>query len=178
MLKDIKVQITGISPLMMHRYSDVPNAEKHTKEVAATFAAYKSNEGQLFVPASAIHRSMTLAAKRSKAEGQRGESLERLVQSSITITPTELLLGTGTYEIDSRMVVIPATKGRIIRHRPYLNEWSTSFIIRYDDTQLKEDQLHEVVENAGKFEGLLELRPNKGGSYGRFVVTSWSGELA
>ena len=39
------------------------------------------------------------------------------------IEPEMIGLGTKTYEIDSRPVVVPATRGRIVRHRPRFNEW-------------------------------------------------------
>ena len=89
------------------------------------------------------------------------------------VSPERVDLGVKTYTIDSRPVVIAATKGRILRHRPRLDEWTLQCEFQYDDTLLKESELRRIVDDAGSRVGLLDFRPEKKGPFGRFMVTEW-----
>ena len=100
-------------------------------------------------------------------------SLQKPVAACVLVEPARAGLGVKDYNIDSRPVVIRVTKGRIIRHRPRLETWSATFTITYDDELLTEDQLRQVVDDAGSRVGLLDFRPEKKGPFGRFIVTHW-----
>ncbi len=92
------------------------------------------------------------------------------------VNPERLLLGVKEYTIDSRPVVIKATLGRIIRHRPRLNTWEVSFEIEFDDNMLKELEVKTVLDDTGTRVGILDFRPEKKGPFGRFMVTHWEVE--
>ena len=174
MLKKIKVEIKGISPLLMHRFPLVPEEaiEKKSKEEQAEIAAYRDKEtNELYIPALAMQRAIVSAATFSKGKGRA--SLQKPVAACVFIEPQYLLLGTEVYVIDEQSVVIPATKGRIIRYRPRLDNWKVSFDISYDDTLLTETQLRRIVDDTGSRVGILDFRPEKKGMYGRFIVVSW-----
>lgn len=89
------------------------------------------------------------------------------------VTPERIPLDLDSYEIDSRPVVIAATKGRILRHRPRFEKWDLTFVIEWDLELLSEKEIRQIVDDAGKRVGLLDFRPEKKGPFGRFVVTSW-----
>ena len=89
------------------------------------------------------------------------------------VTPERCSLGVKEYTIDSRPVVIPATKGRIVRHRPRFDQWEVSFNLEYDTALLNETELRQVIDDAGSRVGLLDFRPEKKGPFGRFIVTKW-----
>jgi len=76
-------------------------------------------------------------------------------------------------QFGERPVVIAATKGRVMRYRPRLDEWKFSCEIEYDETLLTETQLRRIVDDTGSRVGLLDFRPARNGSFGRFVVVSW-----
>ena len=116
-------------------------------------------------------RCLVGAAVYSKGKGRA--SLQKPVAACVIVTPERASLGVKQYNIDSRPVNIPATRGRIIRHRPRLDKWSVLFTIQYDDELLTEEQLRQVVDNAGSRVGLLDFRPEKKGPFGRFIVTHW-----
>jgi len=71
---------------------------------------------------------------------------------------------------------VPATKGRINRVRPRLDNWELSLVLEYDDTLLTEQQLRKIVDDTGQRVGLLDFRPEKKGYFGRFVVVHWEKE--
>ena len=89
------------------------------------------------------------------------------------VSPERVSLQQSSYVIDSRPIVVPATKGRVMRHRPRLDSWKLKFQIEFDDTLVTEKQVRQIVDDSGRLVGLLDFRPEKRGPYGRFVVTHW-----
>jgi len=172
-MKSIEVKIQGISGLLMHKFPMEPieGLEKKPKEEQAEFAAYRSERGDLYIPSVAIQRTLIGAATYSKGKG-RG-SLQKVAAACIFISPEYVSLGTEKYEIDSRPVVVPATRGRVIRHRPKLTEWSVTFTLDFDETLITPTQMRKIVDDAGSRVGLLDFRPATKGPFGRFMVVSW-----
>ena len=174
MIKSVKVTIKGQTPLLMHAFPMEPieAMEKKTKEEQAELAAYRDPDTKgLYVPGVAIQRGLIGAATYSKGKG-RG-SLQKAAAACLMVSPERIPLGVDTYKIDSRPVVVPATGGRIMRHRPRLDDWKITFILEYDDTLLTEQQVRRIVDDMGQRVGLLDFRPEKKGPFGRFVVTLW-----
>jgi len=172
--KKINCTIKGISPLLMHAFPMQPieAIEKKSPEEQAECSAYRnSSDGYLYIPGIAIQRALVASATYSKGKG-RG-SLQKPVAACVVINPEHCDLGVKKYIIDSRPVVIAATKGRIIRHRPRLDEWEVDFEIEFDDSLLTETQMRRIVDDAGSRVGLLDFRPERKGPFGRFMVIDW-----
>ena len=172
--KLVQATIKGTSALLMHAYPMVtpPKGwEKTGPQEQAEIAAYRTPDGQLYVPGVALQRCLVSAAAYSKGRGRA--SLQKPVAACVMITPEYVLLNQDQFAIDSRPVVIPATKGRIVRHRPRFDAWQLTFTIEYDTTLLNETELRQVVDDAGLRVGLLDFRPEKKGPFGRFMVTAW-----
>jgi hypothetical protein len=170
----VEVSIKGISPLLMHAYPLVPieALEKKTPEEQAEYSAYRDPEtNDLYLSGSAFQRMLVAAATYSKGKG-RG-SLQKVVAACVLVSPERASLGTSTYKVDSRPVVIAATKGRVLRHRPRLDSWESKFTIEFDPDLLTESQLRRIVDDGGSRVGMLDYRPSKNGPFGRFMVTSW-----
>jgi hypothetical protein len=168
------VTITGQSPILMHAFPLVPIEALEKKPIAeqAELAAYRDPDTrELYVPGVNIQRGLVAAASYSKGKG-RG-SLQKVVAACVLVSPERLLLGTHTYTIDSRPVIIPATKGRILRHRPRLDAWSLTFTVEWDDTLLTAQQMRRIVDDLGTRVGICDYRPEKKGPFGRAVVTAW-----
>jgi hypothetical protein len=173
-MKTIQCTIKGQSALLMHAYPMVPieAIEKKSPEEQAEYSAYRDPDTkELYIPGIAIQRSFVGAATYSKGKG-RG-SLQKPVAACVTVDPERCGLGTKNYLIDSRPVVIAATKGRIVRHRPRLDNWTVKFEIEYDENLITETQLRRVVDDAGLRVGLLDFRPERKGPFGRFMVVDW-----
>jgi len=173
-MKSIKITIKGISPLLMRRYllEGVKNLEKKSIEEQAELAVYRDKKTkELYIPGVCIQRALIAAAVYSKGKGRA--SLTKTAAACLLVTPEQCGLETKHYDIDSRPVVIPATKGRIVRHRPRLSEWQTTFFIEYDEDLLTIEQVRKVVDDAGSRVGLLEFRPACKGPFGRFMVIKW-----
>lgn len=172
--KKVQVTLKGISPLLMHRYplEPVEAIDKLKPVEQAEISAYRDPQtGELYMPAVAVQRALVNGATYSKGKGRA--SLQKPVSACVFVTPERLPLGTKEFEVDSRPVVMPSTKGRILRHRPRLDEWSCSFDLEFDPTLLTEDQMRRIVDDTCSRGGFLDFRPEKKGSYGRAMVTEW-----
>lgn len=168
------VTIKGTSPILMHAYplEPIEAIDKKPKEEQAEAAAYREPETrELYIPGVAVQRALVGAAVYSKGKGRA--SLQKPVAACALVTPERLGLGTEDYTIDSRRVVIPSTKGAIVRHRPRLDEWEVSFGLEFDDVLVSETQMRKVVDDMCSRVGLLDFRPEKKGPFGRAMVTEW-----
>ena len=70
--------------------------------------------------------------------------------------------------------MIPATKGRIMRHRPRLNQWAMEFALEIDEDMINSQTVHQLLSEGGSKIGLGDFRPDKGGPFGRFLVVNWA----
>jgi hypothetical protein len=174
MLKTIDVEIEGTSALLMHQFPMLPIEAMEKKSAAeqAELSAYRHPETrELYVPGVNLQRALVAAATYSKGKGRA--SLQKPVAACVIVSPERIMLGTTEFMIDSRPVVIPATKGRVLRHRARLDAWSLRFNLEFDDTLLTAVELRRVVDDAGTRVGILDFRPEKKGPFGRFMVTKW-----
>ena len=190
-MKTINITIEGASPILMNRFTEEAEksvsrgsrsslkGDKGTPREQAEPKTYKDNEGYLYIPAPNILRALIDAGKffkigRSKVTTVRSS----LVTSFLLIQATECYLlvkghKTKEFEVDSRSVVNPVTGGRIMAHRPRLDEWQISFVLLWDDKEAEINLVREIVDAAGSKIGLGDFRPDRKGPFGRFVVTSW-----
>ena len=172
-LEKVDATITGVSALLMHRYplEPVEAIEKMSKEDQAELAAYRRPGGGLYLPAIALQRALIAGAVYSKGKGRA--TLQKPLAACLLVSPEYIQLGTQEYEIDSRPVVIPATKGRIVRHRPRVNEWSIAVSFEFDSTLITTVQMRQIVDDTGSRVGVLDFRPERKGPFGRFRVDNW-----
>ena len=173
-LKSTEITIKGIAPLLMHAYPllEMEAPQTKTKEELAEHAAYRDPEtGRLYLPGVAVGRALISAAGDSKGKGRA--SLAMVAAAGLLVSPERIDLGAKSYIIDSRWAVIPATRGRVMRHRPRLDSWQASFTLEWDDALMSEKQARQIVDDCGARVGVLDFRPEKKGPFGRFVVTKW-----
>lgn len=173
-IKKIDVQIKGVYALLMNRFplEPVEALDKKPPEEQAKIACYHTPMGELFVPGVNLQRALIAGATFSKGKGRA--SLQKPVAACVFVSPEYMIIDPQKYNIDSRAVVIKATGGRIVRHRPRFEMgWTLSFTLEYDDTLLTEKQLRQVVDDTGSRVGIGDFRPEKKGPFGRFMVISW-----
>lgn len=187
-MQTFEVRIEGITALLQHRFTEASEAAKSTRRVqlkeedpraVAERAAYRMPDGTLYLPGAAISRLLREAGGGHKQRGSR-KSLKYVIPAAV-IVPDEaipLINGDGRsaateFEVDSRPVTIPATKGRIMRHRPRLNVWAAEFSLEIDEDVLPPEVIHELLSEGGNKIGVGDFRPERGGPFGRFHVTRW-----
>lgn len=174
-MKNIQVEITGVAPLLQHRFATEEHGENTSKskkkvydpKVEADKCLYKNPKGEIYQPAEHIYQSMVRAAVDFKFEKKR--TYKDVITSGIIVQPEEIpLIADKNYEIDARGAVIQ--RSRIVRWRPRFNEWKLNFsIVILDDENISVPTLKEILEKAGASKGIGDYRPR----FGRFMVTAF-----
>lgn len=170
----IEVKIRGTRPLLMHSTAGMlkPKSSKvkssaHDPVEEAKDCLYLNDEGKISVPAMAVLSAMRKAAAQLKKAGAGKKTLKDFVFSGLQVEPEMIELPSQEYEVDIRPVVIQ--RQRIMRARPLFKTWEMLFRIAIVDGQTWDNgNVREVLEEAGKYQGLLDFRP----LFGTFEVVS------
>ena len=119
---------------------------------------------------------LTNAGSNHKLKGTRKSaryvvpSAVRVLEEAVVILDPETNKPATEWEVDSRSVVIPATKGRIMRHRPRWDKWRMKVNVTVNDDILPVDFVHTLFNEAGTTQGLGDYRPERCGGFGCFRV--------
>lgn len=185
-MKTIEVIIRGTSPLLIHRFGEKAEQQETTRTIQAEKDdprqeaernAYIAKDGTYYFSAFAIPNAMGAAGANHKQTGTR-KTLRFVVPSAVRMmTDTVCILnGDGpakAFEVDSRPVTIPATKGRILRHRPRFNDWGAKFIMTINEALLAVNKAQQLLTEAGVQIGIGDFRPEKRGPFGCFRVVQF-----
>ena len=188
-MKYYSTKISGIAPLLVNRFHEgaeeavsgggsiktIRTKGKLLPYEDAKQRLYTDDKGKPIVPGVNVLACLTSAGRFIKA-GRRSLSTmkESLVPAFVSILEGDIHILPGKWETDSRPVVIPATQGRIMRHRPRFDAWSLEFTVGIiEGDELHPDVVRQLLDEAGQKVGLGDFRPNKRGPFGRFRVDSW-----
>lgn len=178
-MKKYEVEIKGITPLLQNKPEeygfDVQWIEKQATtdwEKEALKKVYRDANGTIYQPATHIERTIIEAGKKIKMKGRGKATFSKLFGSMITIEPDAIPIINPEFEIHKALVVIPSTKGRVMRYRPMFKNWGLKFNILFED-ELEPEVIKEALEIAGKYSGVGDWRPEKKGKFGKFQVTSF-----
>jgi len=178
-MKKYKVEITGVTPLLHNKPEaygfDEQWIEKKASEdweKEALKKLYVDIDNNIYQPATHLERALIEAGKKIRVKGQGKATYSKLFGSMISIPNLEILHKKPEYEIFKCLVVIPSTKGRIMRYRPMFREWVLEFEIDFEE-EIKPEAIKEALEIAGKYVGIGDWRPEKKGKFGKFQVTKF-----
>jgi len=174
-MKTVDIEITGIAPLLQHRFATEEHGENTSKSKKKVYnpkeeaekCLYKNEKGEIYQPAEHIFQSMVRAAVDFKFEKKR--TYKDVITSGIVVQPEEIpLITEEQYEIDARGAVIQ--RARVVRWRPRFNKWKLKFNIDIlDDQNISVPTLKEILERAGTTKGIGDYRPR----FGRFMITAF-----
>lgn len=164
--------------------------DRGTPREQAEKVVYRDKEGHFYFPGTWIIGTITNAASNHKMKGSR-KSAKYIIPAAVRVGELTVPLlnghsnGNGNgdeavedallhelikdYEVDSRPVTIPSTKGRIMRHRPRFDEWSARFSLIINNDLLPEEFVHQLLTEAGLQYGMGDYRP----TYGTFRIVHW-----
>ncbi|MCY4431148.1 MAG: hypothetical protein OXC11_12255 [Rhodospirillales bacterium] len=175
-----KAEITGVSPLLMRRFTETQDGgatasrtpDRGTPSDQAAANLYHAGE-QVVFPAVNVFRSIIEAGTYLKI-GRKQISTARssLVPAGVSIREIDLPVH-QPWVVDSRAVRMPATGGRVMRHRPRFDAWKLAFTIGTDTEVIDKATLRKLVNIAGSRIGIGDFRPSTRGPFGRFKVTQW-----
>jgi len=180
-MQKIEVEIKGMTQYLMHRFGseDALNKTKkkqseQTPEEQAKACLYKQPDGKIYIPSTQIHGTLIEAGKKFQIPGQGKATYSKMMGGLVIITPMALVIDPQRYEIDSRAVVVPATRGRVMRNRPCFSDWKLRFTIEnLEPRQTPSSAIQEILEYAGKYVGIGDFRPAKKGPFGRFSISKF-----
>ena len=163
-----EVEIEGVRPLLVHApvgLGDVParrRGEHYDPKVEAEMYLYRDPEGRPCIPA--INLKACLRNYRVKG---RKSTFAAMIRAGIDIEPFYIpILDPKTNQVaewvvDYRPVVIQCQ--RIMRARPRFDRWMLRFkVINRDPTIILREVFKKILEDAGKWIGLGDYRPEFG----------------
>jgi len=178
-MKKYKVELNGISPLLHNKPEQYGFDEQWVEKKASTDwekealkKLYVDMDGTIYQPATHIEMALIEAGKKIKVKGQGKATYSKLFGSMVTVPELEIPHKIQDYEIFKTLVVIPATKGRVMRYRPMFKNWNIEFEIEIED-EISPEVVKEAFEIAGRYVGIGDWRPQKKGKFGKFQVTSF-----
>lgn len=187
-MKTFEVSIKGTTSLLQHRFGEANEVEGGTRKALVTKGTpreeaervvYQRPNGDFYFPGAAIARMLREAGGGHKMRGTR-KSAKYAVPAAVLVMTDTITIRNGDgetpvkdFEVDSRPVVIPATKGRVMRHRPRFDDWSATFTLRVNETLLPPEFINQLLTEGGQQLGIGDYRPEKGGPFGTFVLTGW-----
>ena len=188
-----RITVDGVSPLIMHSSAGIDpllpiNVEKaeitrkrgsnrtaaddaRLRELETVGALWLDHSGKPTIPASAIRATIETGARKLKQGPQ--------VREGLIVTDTEFTYDVGRYGAtvealqQSAQFTIPVVvqRARILRTRAMFDlPWGCTFAIDGDDELVSTEHLGRWLDIAGRRIGLGDWRPEKSGTYGRFVV--------
>jgi len=175
-MKKYEVKIEGISAYLMHKFGE-EESELKTKtgskdyESEVNKALYQLPDGTIYVPSTQIQGSLIEAGKQMKVVGGGKKTYSKLFGSFVIMEPDVIPMIPQEWVTDKRAVVIPSTKGRVMRYRPRFDKWALKFRVHFHEEEIHPSIIKEGLERAGNYIGIGDFRPSKKGPYGRFMVT-------
>ena len=186
MEKQLKVTITGVSPLVMHNGLLVDHENPYVRKIKAITAKktnktdadkdelaalewfgglYMNEAREIIVPTLNIEGAIAEAAKKLR-KGKSIKSAAFVNEDSVLDfpdkgKPMEKVYDSRKYQLRVPVVV---TKSRVMRVRPLFAEWKAVFTITYFDDLISESDMKEILHICGRQIGIGDFRPK----YGRF----------
>lgn len=178
-MKTVTTKIEGVTPLIYDRptYEEITGKTKRQGLVGATpleERLHKNGHG-VFIPFWWIHKACQVAAKRTKEPGRRGASYLVSYSGLVTISTDEIPLTPNEWVRSPENIFsrhLRRKDGNVVwKESPIFREWSAEFQFEVDGFDT--DVLREILEEAGKINGLGGWRPQCGGRFGKFKVVKW-----
>jgi hypothetical protein len=188
-LQRIKVEtatitVRGLSPLIMHRWSEKARNEMLAKQMKKTVkkeakspeeqyesSVYKLDDGRLGFPADAFKKAMIRGAKQIGLVMTDARTSFFVHGEYCTRDDRELVPISGDVQPREDMVRLNGATADI-RFRGQVIGWSAELKISYNSTITSFDQIVNMLHAAGYGVGVGEWRPEKDGTFGRFEVVA------
>ena len=184
--KTLRIIIRGVTPLLMHNPSQMRRAETMARktipspEEEAEAGLYRFDTGELYIKADHVREAMKAAAVGVRFNRKAAKPVLAAAVMEHPDYPRFLLTRDGepitTWDIDTRRAVVQ--RQGILRSRPVVRlPWQATCVFIFDVGVVADPApLVATMMQAGQTSGLLDYRPSKGGSFGRFEVIAASAE--
>ena len=181
-VKQVKVEIRGLSPVILHRWSEKQRknlldrsmgktVKKEPKNPEKEFeqATYKLDDGRPGFPADGFKAAMVRGAKQLGLVMTDMKTGFFVHGEFSTRENRELVPLKGDLIMREDPVPIQRS-GAEMRYRGQVNNWSTELHISYNKAVVTDDYIVHMIEAAGYGVGIGDWRPERDGVFGRFEV--------
>lgn len=178
----MKVTIKGLTPVIFHKWDEkaikmiedkqqkkaTKGRETRNPEAEYEASFYYDSEGRIAIPARNIKQAIVGSARflpDVKMTILRGtifvwgdaDGMIPVIykEKDKTMRRDMVTVGMGTADV---------------RYRGQISNWSMTFLIEYDADLLSASQVINLLQRAGRSQGLMEWRPEKNGDNGMFSV--------
>jgi len=183
-IREVTIPITGISPLIVHAWSEKSKRMITDKQAGAAKnkkheirdpeddyeqAKHKSPLGWDGFPAAGFKAAMIRGAKMI---GMVMKDTQTAFFIKADCEETQLVRIHGESRMRTDMVRVGMGSSDV-RYRPEYPEWYAELTIEFNAGVLSIEQIYQLVKAAGYGCGIGEMRPEKGKfNYGRFKLTN------
>lgn len=181
-MRQVKVRIKGLAPLLMHadRFANpLDVATKAHKELTGkrkktdadheaiaksewNGSIYHRDDIGPFIPGQNIDASLQQAAKLQKL-GTRFKQAVMVLENEVPLQYKGPRDREGLFQagfVDVRGVKISTAK--LMRCRPKFNDWQAEFTVAFNEDVLNLEEVRKAVHDAGQLVGLCDYRPRFG----------------
>lgn len=188
----VRVHLQGVTPLLMNAMGQEQLLDLWGKKKPARTAArpepreaaesklHLLPDGRPCVPVRALYASFINAGQFVRLDGKRQISTEKktILPGMLTLEDIELpiLRPDGkppTWETDIQLGKNPNGGEAVCLIRPRFDVWQLECTVEVDQETMPLKMARELIDLAGRRIGLLEFRPQRKGTFGRFVVSYW-----
>lgn len=182
-IKEVVIPIVGISPLIVHRFSEkalkmiqdkqggkAKNKKHEIRDPEADYqgAKHVSPQGWEGFPAAGFKAAMIRGAKMIGMV-MKDTQTSFFIKADCEETQLVKIHGEARMRTDQVRVGMGSAD---IRYRPEYVSWYAELTIEFNAGVLSLDQIYQLVKAAGYGCGIGEMRPEKGKfNYGRFKLT-------
>jgi len=188
-MQSLTLKLTGESAMLLHSDRGAnPLAQETIAHKALTGKRKKTDEDHIAIARSEFMMGFyggetiqvpTTNIKSAIVEGAKlhklGSAFNRCVMILADMIPvthsgpaTKAKMWETPACVDCRSVKVG--QARLMRYRPRLNDWSMTVEVVFDENMIERAQILAAAENAGRYVGIGDYRPAKGGAFGRFSV--------
>lgn len=191
-MKNIKLKIKGITPLLQHRFTEEElmgllgsksekKKDKETltpREIASKYA-YQGEDGTYQIPTAYLIGAFKSVASEYKQKNSVRKSMKSIAggilkpQSEFATLVDEHGVPLSGFEVDIRKAT-NHQKGAVAVCRPRFDKWEVHLDVMIDDELASPEIVHQILNDAGKRAGIGSFRVSKGGSFGQFRVTEFT----
>ena len=178
----LKLKIKSTSPMLMHSdrfanpldpatkaHKELTSKRKKTDDDHEAIAKseymgslYIDQDGP-FIPSMNLDACFVEAAKMQKL-GKHAKRAMMVLEDKIHIKydgprTGEALVADPRF-VDARSVRV--SMARLTRYRPRFNDWKAECTLAFDSEQINENEVRQIIENAGRLVGVGDFRPRMG----------------
>ena len=192
-MKTVKIGLKSISPYSQSRIVAVEALPSESKDDYERrnwrHRIHADSEGGVYIPPMCFKKTLDSAAKYSALQipGKGKATYTKCVESGVLIFDP-LPLNVDRDQVEGEWLFLDAngkkgkqSSGRVQRCMPKIDHWEGELTVRViDETVLNMHPVRKSItvlqfffEQAGALIGVGRFRPENGGFYGRFLVTSF-----